>query len=323
MTQQGATTKQVWLALTAVYIVWGSTYLAIGVGVRTIPPFLMSGTRFLIAGGLLYAWAARRGEVAGDRPGWPQWRAAALIGGLLLLGGNGGVAWAEQRVPTGVASLIIAGVPIWMAVLTAVRGEQRLRLRTLAGLTLGFGGAALLVQAPGPTGGHADIVGILVLVLASICWATGSVISRSANLPRRALVATGMEMICGGGMLVLVSAVSGEAGGFRVDQVSGQSVAGWLYLIVFGSWVGFAAYMWLLRNASTSLVSTYAYVNPVVAVFLGWAILAEPVTWVTLVAALLIVGAVALIVSPQARPQEPAGVGAEPVPLASAARPRR
>jgi drug/metabolite transporter (DMT)-like permease len=297
------------VALAAVYLVWGSTYLGIRVAVRTIPPFVMAGSRFLIAGGLLFAWSIRRGDGRDDRLGWPQWRATALVGTLLLACGNGGVSWAEQRVPSSVASLIIAGVPIWMAVIASLRGDEPIRARTVAGLAVGFAGAALLLRRGESGGGALDPTGIAVLLGASICWATGSVVSRSLRLPIRPLVATGMEMICGGAVLMVAGAVSGEFSRFRVAAVSGQSLAGWLYLIVFGSWVGFAAYMWLLRNARTSLVSTYAYVNPVVAVFLGWLILGERVSWLTIAAAALILGAVALIVlGPGRRVSDPATV---------------
>ena len=295
-TKRSPTTRQVWAALGAVYLVWGSTYLGIREAVRTIPPFLMAGTRFLIAGGLLFAWSVRRGDGAGDALGWPQWRATALVGTLLLACGNGGVSWAEQRVPTGVASLIIASVPIWMAVIASLRGEEPMRPQTIAGLAVGFGGVALLLRSGSAGGRSLDPAGIAVLLGASLCWATGSVLSRSLPLPRRPLVATGMEMITGGAVLMVMGVVGGELSGFRLSSVSGESIAGWIYLIVIGSWVGFASYTWLLRHARTSLVSTYAYVNPVVAVFLGWSILGESVTWRTLVAAALIVGAVALIV---------------------------
>jgi len=293
--ERTATTRQVWAALAAVYLVWGSTYLGIREAVRTIPPFLMAGTRFLIAGGLLFAWSVRRGDRAEDPLRWPEWRATAVVGTLLLACGNGGVSWAERRVPTGVASLIIASVPIWMAVIASLRGEEPIRPRTVAGLAVGFGGVALLLRAGGG-GSSLDPAGIAVLVVAALCWATGSVWSRSLPLPRRPLVATAMEMITGGVVLMVAGAIAGEFSGFRLASVSGESIAGWLSLIVIGSWVGFASYSWLLRHAQTSLVSTYAYVNPVVAVFLGWSVLGESVTWRTLAAAALIVGAVALIV---------------------------
>jgi drug/metabolite transporter (DMT)-like permease len=324
MTQRHATTTQIWAALSAVYLVWGSTYLAIRVADRTMPPFLMAGSRFLIAGGLLFAWAVRRGDRAGDPLRWPQWRSALIVGALLLAGGNGGVSWAEQRVPSGVASLLIALVPIWMALFLVLLGNERVRLGTVAGLLVGFAGTALLVRATGSSSGTgtADVLGIVVLIGASISWASGSVISRGMPLARRPLVATGMEMICGGAVLIVLGAATGELSGLDVRLISGESLAGWLYLITVGSLVGFAAYMWLLRNAPTPLVSTYAYVNPVVAVFLGWAILSEPVTSTVALAALLIVGAVALIVSapPQAaKPPAEVAAGA----LGPGARPRR
>jgi drug/metabolite transporter (DMT)-like permease len=323
MTQRRATTAQVWAALAAVYVVWGSTYLAIRVAVRTMPPFLMAGTRFLIAGGLLFAWTAPRGDRTRDPLRWPQWRSALIVGALLLAGGNGGVSWAEERVPSGVASLLIALVPIWMALFLVILGNERIRLRTAVGLAVGFSGTALLIRATGGSSatGTADVLGLVVLIGASISWAVGSVLSRGMPLAKRPLVATGMEMICGGAVLIVLGLATGELRGFSLSQVSGESAAGWLYLITVGSWVGFAAYMWLLRNAPTPLVSTYAYVNPVVAVFLGWAILSEPLSWMTLIAALLIVGSVALIVSsPKRREPEPAE--ASPA-LSSGARPRR
>ena len=304
-TERTATTRQVWAALGAVYLVWGSTYLGIREAVQTIPPFLMAGTRFLIAGGILFAWSVRRGEAGADRLGWAQWRATGLVGTLLLACGNGGVSWAEQRVPTGVASLIIASVPIWMAVIASLRGEEPIRPKTMAGLAVGFAGVALLLRS-GSGGRSLDPAGSAVLVGAALCWATGSVLARSLALPRRPLVTTGMEMITGGAVLMVAGIVAGEFSGFRLASVSGASLAGWLYLIVIGSWVGFASYSWLLGHARTSLVSTYAYVNPVVAVFLGWSVLGESVTWRTLLAAALIVGAVALIVlGPGARAPEP------------------
>lgn len=203
--------RRVWAALGIVYLVWGSTYLAIRVAVETIPPFLMAATRFLVAGGLLYAWSVRRGDVAGDRVGPVQWRAAALIGGLLLVCGNGALSWAEQRVPSGVAALIVATVPLWMVILAGLRREERLRARVVAGLAVGFAGTGLLVvvsQSSG--GGRLRLSGLLVVVGASICWAAGSVLSRTANLPRRPLVSTAMQMLAGGAMLLVLAAATGE-----------------------------------------------------------------------------------------------------------------
>ena len=303
---QMTTTRRVWVALGTVYVVWGSTYLGIKVAIETIPPFVMAGTRFLIAGGVLYAAVIRRGDATCDPIGRAQWLSATLIGGLLL-GANGVLSWVELRVPTGAAALIIASVPIWMAIIAGLLGQERVGVRTVAGLVVGLGGIALLVRSVESAGGRASTPVILLLVLVAISWAAGSVLSRRVKLPKRPLVATGMEMICGGAVLAIAGIVSGEFGRLHPSQISGASIAGLVYLIVVGSWVGFSTYVWLLRSAPPSLVSTYAYVNPVVAVFLGWVFLGESVTGLTILAAALIVGAVALIVLAQAG--RPAAVG--------------
>ena len=300
-----ATSNGEWIALANVYVIWGSTYLAIRVAVETIPPFLMAAARFLVAGALLFAWAGRRGK-EGDRLGPRQWLAAALIGGLLLAGGNGLLAWSEQRgVVTGVAALIIAAVPLYMAVLAAFLGEERLHRRTVAGLAIGFAGTALLVRVSGSQG-KADVLGLAAVVAGSICWAAGSVLSRRVALPRRPLVATAMEMLCGGAILFAAAGLSGEFGRLHVSQVTARSWAGLAYLIVMGSLVAFSAYVWLLKNASPSLVSTYAYVNPVIAVLLGVTILDERFTGLEALASVLIVAAVAVIVLSQGRRQKTA-----------------
>jgi drug/metabolite transporter (DMT)-like permease len=298
----------VWAALVAVYIVWGSTYLAIRVTVETIPPLLSAGTRFLVAGGILYALTIRRGDVAGDRPRAVHWRSAAVIGALMLFGGNGLVSVAEQRVPSGLTSLIIASVPLWMvAIRMSVLGE-RVRWLEGAGLALGFGGIVLLADPFG--GGSADLVGVATLLVASLAWASGSLFARRAQLPARPLVGTAMQMLAGGVVLTVVATVTGEWADLDLAAISLESLLGLGYLIVFGSLVGFASYVWLLRSTRTSLVSTYAYVNPIVAVFLGWAILGEAVTARTLLAGAVIVTAVALIVSARPAPKR----DVEPVP---------
>lgn len=295
MTEQ-ASGRRLWLALGTVYVIWGSTYLAIRVAVRTLPPFLMAGFRFLVAGGLLYLFAFRRGDAENDRIGWPQWRAAAIVGGLLLLGGNGGVVWAEQRVTSGVAALIVATVPIWMALFAARRQDERVRLRAVVGLLLGFAGTVLLVRASGEGGGSVDLVGAGVLVFASISWAFGSVLAPSLRLPKRPMVTTALEMISGGALLTLAGVVRGELTDVRFESFSGESLLALAYLIVAGSLAGFTAYSWLLHNTTAQVASTYAYVNPMIAVVLGWAILDERITGTTILAAALIIGAVALIV---------------------------
>jgi drug/metabolite transporter (DMT)-like permease len=292
--------NRVWLALSTVYIVWGSTYLAIRVADQTIPPFLMAAARFLIAGSLLFALSVRRGDRQADPIGRRQWKAATVIGGLLLVGGNGGVVWAEQHVPSGVAALIIAGVPLWMALIATAAHEERLRGMIVAGLIVGFGGTALLVSGAGSKG-PIHLSGLLALVLASLSWAVGSVLSRRVPLPKRPLVSTGMEMLAGGGVLLVAAAVSGEFARLKPSRISEASLIAVVYLILFGSLVAFSAYVWLLQNATTSLVSTYAYVNPVIAVTLGVLILHERFTPVTALSGLLIVTAVALIVGGQDR----------------------
>jgi drug/metabolite transporter (DMT)-like permease len=305
-----ASPASVWAALGAVYVVWGSTYLAIRVTVRTIPPLLSASTRFLIAGALLYAWAISRGERKTDRPRAVHWRSAAIIGAAMLFGGNGLVSLAEQTVPSSLAALLLATIPLWMVLIRGLVLRERVIWREVAGLLIGFGGIVLLVDPFG--GGHTDLVGVGLLLLAALSWASGSLFARRAPLPGRPLVGTAMQMLAGGVVLAVVGMASGELGDLELAAVSGESLLGLAYLIVFGSWVGFAAYVWLLRSARTSLVSTYAYVNPVVAVFLGWAILGEVITLRTLVAGGVIVAAVALIVSAQGRraAKEPGAVGA-------------
>jgi len=284
----------VWAALSLVYVVWGSTYLFILLAERTLPVFVMSSLRFLIAGGLLYVWAIRRGDREGDRPGWRQWAAASLVGGALFLVGNAGVAWAEKRVDTGIASLIIAAVPLWMALFDRAACGQRLTRTAVVGLGLGFGGVALLAWPTGPS--HIDLGGGIVLLAAGAAWAAGSLYSRRAPLPRRQFVSAGMQMVTGGVMLAVVAAATGEVS--DIHRPSTESILALVYLVVVGSWLAFTAYAWLLRTTRTSLVSTYAYVNPVVAVFLGWAVENESISARTLVAGLVVLAAVALIVTP-------------------------
>ena len=308
MTDQRASKLQIALALGAVYVVWGSTYLAIRFAIETLPPFLMAGVRFVIAGALLYAWSRARGA---ERPGRLQWRAAAIVGGCLLLGGNGGVVWAEQRVDSGIAALIVTTVPLWLVLLDWLRpGGRRPGWRVALGLVIGFAGVTLLVR-PGSGGGAVDPVGAGVLVLASLSWAWGSLASRRLPLPASPILATGMEMLAGGGLLLAAGLVTGEAGRFDPAGVSTTSLAALGYLIVFGSFVGFTAYVWLLRVVSPAIVGTYAYVNPVVAVLLGWAFAGEPLTATTLIAAAVIIGGVAVITTQRSAPPVPTAEEAE------------
>lgn len=293
-------------ALAAVYVIWGSTYLAIRFAIDTIPPFLMAGVRFLIAGTLLYAWARARGAA---RPTRRNWLAAALVGACLLLGGNGGVTWAEQRVDSGLTALLVTTVPLWMVLFDWLRrGGRRPGWRVGLGLLLGFVGVALLVR-PGAGGGAVDPVGAAVLIAASLSWAWGSLASKRLPLPDSPILTTGMEMLAGGGLLLLASLAAGEPGRFALEAVTTKSLLALGYLIFFGALIGFSAYVWLLREAPPALVATYAYVNPVVAVLLGWAFAGEPLTGGTLAAAAVIVTGVAVITSAQVRP-----AAAEPEP---------
>jgi drug/metabolite transporter (DMT)-like permease len=271
------------------YVVWGSTYLGIMVAIETMPPFLMSSARFLIAGALLLA-------VTGARPwrfGARQWLAAAVAGAALLAVGNGGITWAEQRVDSGVAALLVATMPLWLALFDRVFCGRRLAPAGVAGLVLGLGGVALLV---GPGGGGTDLVGGLACVASAAAWAAGSLYARNAPLPSSPGAASGMEMLAGGALLAVVGLAVGEGGDFHLADVSAASAEAFAYLVVVGSIVAFSVFHWLLKNAPTSIVSTYAYVNPVVAVLLGAAFLGEPMTLRTLVAGLGIVASVVLIV---------------------------
>ncbi|HEY8317096.1 MAG TPA: EamA family transporter, partial [Gaiellaceae bacterium] len=278
-------------ALGIVYIVWGSTYLAIAVADRTLPPFLMLSVRFLIAGVLLYWWSARRGEVAAERPGRRQWRAAAIVGGLLLVVDTGGVAWAELRVSSGVSALVVASVPFFMAILDRIFFGVRLPAAGVAGLAVGLFGVGLLAGASG----HVDLLGVAVLLGASFAWAAGSTYARVAALPRRPFLAAAMQMLCAGAMLAIVGIVRGELGQVHLSAISNASLAALLFLIVFGSLIAFTAYGWLLKNASTRILSTYAYVNPAVAVFLGWAFVGEHVGGREVAAGLVILSSVGII----------------------------
>jgi drug/metabolite transporter (DMT)-like permease len=279
------------IALGIVYVVWGSTYFAIAVANRTLPPMLMLSVRFLVAGGLLYLWAMRRGETAGGHPGRRQWGAAAVIGGLLLVIDTGGVAWAEQRVASGLAALLVASVPLFMAILDRAFFGARLSLGAAAGIATGLLGIAILA---GPSG-RVDTIGAIVLLVASFSWAAGSTYARVAPLPRSPLLAAAMQMLCAGVGLAVVGIAMGELGRVHPSAVSGASLAAVAFLIVFGSLIAFTAYGWLLKNASTPLLSTYAYVNPGVAMFLGWAFAGEHVGGRELAAGLVILSSIALL----------------------------
>lgn len=303
--------------LAIVYLLWGSTYLGIALAIETMPPMLMAATRFLIAGALLYAIARLTSARGAPRPTRREWLAAALTGLPMLAGGNGGVVWAQQTVPSGIAALMIASVALWIVMLDRVFFGRRLGWPAVVGLIAGFGGVALLVDPS--TDGGVDPTGATILVLASLSWATGSLLARGGGLSSNLLVAASMQMLVGGLALMTFGIAIGEAGDVHPSQFSSRSLGGLAFLIVFGSIVAFSAYGWLLRVARTSLVATYAYVNPVVAVWLGWAFLGEGVSARTLLAGGVIVASVALIVSSRRSPVPKP----EPVPLSAAAATRQ
>jgi drug/metabolite transporter (DMT)-like permease len=300
------TKLKIWIALLTIYTVWGSTYLAIRYAVETIPPFLMAGTRFLVAGAILYGWRRASGDPA---PTSGQFLRAAVVGLLLLLGGNGLVSLAEQNVASGIAALIIGSVPLWMATIEAIRpGGVRPNTLGILGLLIGFGGIALLVSPSLSSGNPASShsLGIITLLFAAFFWSLGSIYSRHARLPASSLLSTGMEMLAGGAGLYLAGTLTGEWHALVLAGVTARSWLSLLYLVLFGSMAGFTAYAWLLRSAPVSLVSTYAYVNPLVAILLGSLFAQETLTVHVLISALIIVGSVVLIsLSPRLRPQAP------------------
>ncbi|MDE3151079.1 MAG: EamA family transporter [Gemmatimonadota bacterium] len=280
-------------AFAAVYLLWGSTFLAMRFAIQTIPPVFMASMRHLVSGTLLMAWSWRRVR---RWPGLAEWRDAALVG-VLLLGANGTVAWSEQYVPSGTAALLVATVPLWMVLIDWWRpGGLHPGRGVLVGLGLGFAGLVTLV-GPGALAGHGAVnpVGAAALLLGSLCWATGSIVAQRQPHPSVPLFTVGMQMVCGGASLMLVATLTGQTARFSLAQVSVPSALGWGHLVVFGSLVGFTAYAYLLRNASAARVATYAYVNPVIAVFLGWAFAGEVITARTVAAAAVIVAGVAII----------------------------
>ncbi|HET9912946.1 MAG TPA: EamA family transporter [Anaerolineales bacterium] len=286
---------KLWIALLALYIVWGSTYLAIRFSVETIPPFLHAALRFLISGAILYIWRRAAGDPA---PTIGNWKSTAIVGTALLLGGNGLVAWAEQTVPSGIAALMITTSPFWLVLFESMRaGGTKPSWQAILGLVIGFGGVFILVGPKEITGSEVSFstLGIVLLLLAPFFWSLGSIYAKGADMPKSTLLSTGMQMLTGAVALFLVSVVKGELNGFNLGLVSMRSWLGLAYLITFGSLIGFVSYGWLLHNAPVSLMSTYAYVNPVVAVLLGNLLADEPLNGRILVAAAIIIGSVILI----------------------------
>ncbi|HJQ74688.1 MAG TPA: EamA family transporter [Gaiellaceae bacterium] len=291
------------IALGIVYVVWGSTYLAIAVADRTLPPLLMLSVRFALAGGLLYAWSAWRGDLAAARPGRREWTAAAIVGGLLLFVDTGGVAWAEQRVASGLTALLVATVPLFTALLDRTFFGGRLSLGALAGIATGLLGVALLVGQSA----HVDPVGAAVILGAALAWAGGSAYGRVAPLPSAPFLSASMQMLSAAAFLAVTGAAMGEVGRVHPGAISAGSLVAFAYLIVFGSIVAFTAYGWLLRSGAPSVVvSTYAYVNPAVAVLLGWAFAGEAVGGRELAAGAIVVASVGVLVLARHAPHEEA-----------------
>jgi drug/metabolite transporter (DMT)-like permease len=292
----------VWTAILILYVVWGSTYLGIRVAVETIPPFVLAAARFAIAGLIMLAAIAifRRGDI--ERPTRREWRDSFIIGALLMGGGMGLVAWGEQTVPSGITGVLIAMMPVWVAVLGRILFGERLPVVAVVGIATGVAGVVLLVSHGIAIDGTLHPAGVAALILSPIAWAVGSLFSaHRARLPKDPFLTTGMQMLCGSLVLAVVSIVSGELRTFDVAAVSPESAVAFVYLFAVGSLIAFTAYAWVLRQAPLPLIATYAFVNPVIAVFLGWLILGETVSAVQLLAGGIIVVGVALIILGRSR----------------------
>src|SRR5262245_5867312 len=286
------------VAFAAVYILWGSTYLAIKYVIETLPPFISAGARFLVAGATLFI--VGRFSKDYQKPTLRQWRASAVVGTLLFLGGNGGVVIAEHHITSGLAALLVATEPFWVVLLSwlwlkGARPDWRVSL----GLLIGFVGVYLLMDggAVRAVSGTNQLFGMILVIAAGLCWATGSIYGVRAPASKSPILASGMQLLAGGSALLLAGTLMGEWTGFEISVVSRHSWFALAYLLVFGSLIAFTAYSWLLKNARPAMVATYAYVNPVIAMILGWAIAGESFTGRTLLGAGVIVGSVALITS--------------------------
>jgi drug/metabolite transporter (DMT)-like permease len=290
-----------WVCLLIVWVVWGSTYLAIRVGVETMPPLLMAAARNLIAGIIMFPIAIgtrrkaiRAGQVMRRWPSRTEWTGCAIVG-ILLLVANGAVGIGEQTIPSGLAALLVATVPLWLLGIDAMLNHARLGLAPLAGLALGLVGVGLL-SGLGGSSGHTSVAGVVIILIAAFTWALGTIMTRRVAIPSSPALASGMELLCGGAALLVLSAATGEFGSVHLAQISARSWLALGYLIVFGSIIAFSAYGIAVRALPTPTVATYAYVNPVIAVLLGTLILNERLTPAMLGGGVLIVGAVVLVV---------------------------
>lgn len=287
-------------AFAAIYIFWGSTYLAIKYAIETLPPFLMAGSRFVFAGAVLMIWARFTKDY--EKPKAAHWKTSFIVGTLLLLGGNGGVVFAEYYISSSLAALLVATEPFWIVLLSWLwlKGS-RPNLKTILGIAIGFFGVWLLINGQTPSGsadsGSMQLIGTIVVIVSALSWATGSIYGLRSPIPKSSLLTAGMQMFSGGLVLLFVSLILGEWSTFNIAEVSSNSWFGLAYLIIFGSLIAFTAYSWLLKNAQPAMVATYAYVNPIIAVFLGWLIAGESFTGQMLMGAGVIVGSVVLITS--------------------------
>ncbi len=313
--EKQASRISIWGAMLTIYIVWGSTYLAIRFAVQSLPPLYMAAVRFIIAGGVLFAFRRLMGD---PLPSRTQWRSSIVIGFFLLVMGNGGVSLAEQLVPSALAALIVGTVPLWLIVLDVLVYHNRWpNPGTILGVVVGFAGILLLFWPSGQTGSQGtpvNFVGAGLLILSAICWATGSLYSRSANLPSSPLMGSAMEMLSGGVMLFVAGTLMGEWNHVNIQAFTDKSLYSLGYLIVFGSLVAYVAYTWLLRVAPTSIVSTYAYINPLVAIGLGYQFAGELLTRREFFAAMVIIGAVILTTMSRAPSRPPVKQIVEPEP---------
>lgn len=278
------------LAFAAIYLVWGSTYLAIRYAVETIPPLVAAGIRHTIAGGVLLAWACARGY----RPRREHWIAGIVLGALFFFVGHGTLHWAEQHVASGLAALLIATEPMFILVLAWLRGQQRISRISALGLAFGVVGVAILTGAE-VSAKNASLIGLLAVLLGSLSWSAGVVISPKLKLPTDALARTAVPLVCGAVMLLATAGITGEFHGLHWSAISLKSIFGLGYLIVFGSIVAFTAYTWLLQRVPPAVVATHTYANPVVAVLLGWLLASEPLTARVAIASVAILGAIMLI----------------------------
>jgi len=283
------------LAFAAIYIIWGSTFLGIRYAIQTLPPFLMAGARFSLAGAGMFAWAKFKGDKTGWS--WAHWRRAFVVGALLLLCGNGGVTWAEKYIASGLVALLVAIEPLWVVVLNWAITRKRPNAKVLGGVLIGLVGVALLMRGglnQRPEVAGLSGIGAGVVLFAGLAWAAGSLYANKRPIKAATSLVSGMQMMAGGSLLLLLGLFAGDFGRFEVQRISAVSLFAFAYLAIFGA-LGFTAYSWLLRNVSPARAATYAYVNPAVAVFLGWLLANEPLTMRMLLAAAVIVGSVALI----------------------------